>query len=198
MFNGHNGPGDSMLVLRKSEVITGWVGCSSSEHNAEETGSPSLLVIHLQSKKRGGAKEQTASWARIQEEASKICLYTDGIHDASGRTASVQQVMLYVTDERCPVRKGKRRAEDLERQQPQCQGGSVAGSSTHMPVGHVEPGSEMLVLERGEAVKAANGLWVCAVFQSTQWRLRGAVQVLKHLLSQSKQGQKRRITRNLT
>lgn len=186
VFNGHNGTGDSMLVLRESGVNSGWVGCNVAERNAEEVGNPSLLVIHLRSKKRVGAKEQATSWAGIQEEASKIGLYADGIHCASGRTASVRQIMLYVTDERCPVRKGKRRAEDLERQLPQCRGGGGAGSSAHMPpMGHVEPGSELLVLERGEAVKAANGLWVCAVFQGTQWRLRGASQVLKYLLGKS-------------
>ena len=177
VFNGHNGPGDSMLVLR----ICRDDDCSNGEEDTDR--SPSLLVIHMQSKKREASNQHAASWERIQEEASKIHIYNNGIHQIHGdATARVQQLMIYVTDERLPLQtSGKRRAAGLGSQQMYLAGGPAEPSTTSS----AEPGNELQQLERGEAVMADNGLLVFAVFHNTQWHLRGAVQKLKDLLEQS-------------
>lgn len=177
VFNGHNGPGDSMLVLRVSSgtlenVVSG------------ESDNLSLLVIHVQSKKREAAQQQqAANWGRIQIEAQKIPLYADGIRRISGGggSASVQQVLIFVSDEVVPRISGKRQGSDLS---------SVL---KHWPCGQVDSpappladsGSELKWLEQGAALRADNGLLVFAVFHNTQWHLRGATLLLKNLLERA-------------
>ena len=100
-----------------------------------------------------------------------------------GTAASVRQLMIYVSDEKLPQKTtGKRRADDLSRQQ-MFQAGGPAEPSTSSSA--AEPGSELKRLERGGAVVAENGLLVLAVFHNTQWHLRGAVLLLKDLLERS-------------
>ena len=179
VFNGHNGPGDSMLVLR----ISGHTDDDGGHSEGYGDSMPKLLIIHVQSKQREVSNQHAASWERIQAEARKIHIYEDGICQINGDAkASVQQLMIYVSDERLPRQiQGKRRGDGLYSQpkyQASCQTEPSAMSSA-------EPRSELQQLERGEAVVADNGLLVLAVFHDTQWHLRGAVQVLKDLIEQA-------------
>ena len=170
VFNGHNGPGDSMLVLRALESGSGDGGGDN----------PSLLVIHVQSKKREASqKQQAANWGRIQIEAQKIPLFTEEIRRRSGGdSTSVQQVLLYVSDEGVPRISGNRLGGGLS---------SVPKHWSRDQVDSLAPdsGNELKYLEQGAALTSDNGLLVCAVFHNTQWHLRGATQLLKTLLERA-------------
>ena len=143
VFNGHNGPGDSMVMLRMCDD-----GGKFSSH---------LVVIHLQSKLRLSPTADAASWSCIEDEAQKVPLIRSLTGPLAGQEVVVSQVMLYVSDEELPVRRGKRQADNADK---------------------------LTLLAEGQPVKADNGLIVLAVFRDSQWLLRGAVDRIKALLHQ--------------
>ena len=99
VFNGHDGPGDSMVVLRLCDD-----GGRFSGH---------LVVIHLQSKLRLSPTAGPASWSRIDKEAWKVPLISALTRPVAGQRVVVSQVLLYVSDEALP--KGNmRRADDAD------------------------------------------------------------------------------------
>ena len=101
VFNGHNGPGDSMVVLRLCDL-----GGQPSGH---------LVVIHLQSKLRSSPTADAASWTSIDKEALKVPLISTLIGPTAGQTSDVSQVLLYISDETLPGGgRGKRQADDAD------------------------------------------------------------------------------------
>jgi hypothetical protein len=169
VFNARNGPGDSMVVLRL---------------RGEPSGE--LVVIHLQSKLRTSLKPNVASWERIDKEAGKV-VRIGSVTSRGGQTAKVQQMLLYVSDEPLP----KRRAEGAGQQQtPKRTLATTAGTSVQQPAATpTTRGHELDRLALGLPVTATNGLLVLAVFQDSQWVLRGAVQRIKDLLDKGLKAQ---------
>jgi hypothetical protein len=123
-----------------------------------------LIVIHLQSKLCLSPTAGATNWSRIAKEARKVPLISSLTGPVAGQRAVVSHVLLYVSDEALPKGRVKRQADD--------------------------DADESTLLAKGQPVmNAGNGLMVLAVFQDSQWLLRGAVEQVKALLHRDVQMQ---------